>query len=165
MAIVLDGTSGISTPDLESAGPVTGTTGTFSGAVSGTTGTFSGNVTLGSSVLATPTGLAPSYTCRAWLNVDCASNPYVIRASGNISSLTRVGSGVYDVTFTTAMSDANYAVTSSIGQASGRFFNLNRTSVSSSTRFAPTTTSFRFVTQVDSSTSDNMEDVHLAVFR
>lgn len=33
MAIVLDGSNGISTPDLESAGPVTGTTGTFSGAV------------------------------------------------------------------------------------------------------------------------------------
>jgi hypothetical protein len=33
MAIVLDGTSGINTPDLESAGPVSGTTGTFSGAV------------------------------------------------------------------------------------------------------------------------------------
>jgi len=33
MAITLDGTSGITTPDLESSGPVTGTTGTFSGAV------------------------------------------------------------------------------------------------------------------------------------
>lgn len=33
MAIVLDGTNGINTPDLESAGPVVGTTGTFSGAV------------------------------------------------------------------------------------------------------------------------------------
>lgn len=44
MAITLDGTNGISTPDLESAGQVTGTTGTFSGAVSGTTGTFSGAV-------------------------------------------------------------------------------------------------------------------------
>jgi hypothetical protein len=33
MAIVLDGTSGITTPDLESLGPITGTTGTFSGAV------------------------------------------------------------------------------------------------------------------------------------
>jgi hypothetical protein len=33
MSIVLDGTSGITTPDLESAGPVSGTTGTFSGAV------------------------------------------------------------------------------------------------------------------------------------
>jgi hypothetical protein len=33
MSIVLDGTSGITTPDLESAGPVSGTTGTFSGAL------------------------------------------------------------------------------------------------------------------------------------
>ena len=41
MSITLDGTNGITTPDLESTGPVTGTTGTFSGAVSGTTGTFS----------------------------------------------------------------------------------------------------------------------------
>ena len=42
MSITLDGTNGITTPDLESTGPVTGTTGTFSGAVTGTTGTFSG---------------------------------------------------------------------------------------------------------------------------
>lgn len=33
MTVIIDGTNGISTPDLESAGPVTGTTGTFSGAV------------------------------------------------------------------------------------------------------------------------------------
>ena len=33
MPIVLDGTNGIDTPDLASAGPITGTTGTFSGAV------------------------------------------------------------------------------------------------------------------------------------
>jgi hypothetical protein len=33
MAITLDGTNGITTPDLDSSGPITGTTGTFSGAV------------------------------------------------------------------------------------------------------------------------------------
>lgn len=33
MAITLDGTSGITTPELASSGPVAGTTGTFSGAV------------------------------------------------------------------------------------------------------------------------------------
>jgi hypothetical protein len=33
MAIILDGTSGITTPDLDSTGPITGTTGTFSGAL------------------------------------------------------------------------------------------------------------------------------------
>jgi hypothetical protein len=134
-------------------------------ALSATTGSFSGDVTLGSSVLATPTGSAPSYTCRAWVNVNCDANPSVIRASGNISSLTRVASGVYGVNFTTAMPDSNYAVTNSIGQSTGRFFRINRISVASSARFAPTTTSFRFVTQLDSSTSDDMPDVHLAVFR
>ena len=35
MAITLDGTNGITTPDLDSTGPVTATTGTFSGAVQG----------------------------------------------------------------------------------------------------------------------------------
>ena len=33
MAIILDGTNGITTPDLDSTGPITGTTGTFSGAL------------------------------------------------------------------------------------------------------------------------------------
>jgi hypothetical protein len=62
MAIILDGTDGITTPELDSSGPV-----------AGTTANFSGNVTLGSSVLATPTGSAPSYTCRAWVNFDGTS--------------------------------------------------------------------------------------------
>jgi hypothetical protein len=35
MTITLDGTNGITTPDLDSTGPVTATTGTFSGAVQG----------------------------------------------------------------------------------------------------------------------------------
>jgi hypothetical protein len=108
MPIVLDGTNGIDTPDLASTGPITGTTGTFSGAVSGTTGTFSGNVTLGSSVLATPTGSAPSYTCRAWVNFN-GTGTVAIRASGNVSSITDNGTGNYTVNFTTAMPDANYA--------------------------------------------------------
>jgi hypothetical protein len=112
MAIVLNGTNGISTPDLESAGPVTGTTGTFSGAVSGTTGTFSGNVTLGSSTLATPTGSAPSYLCRAWVNFN-GTGTVAIRASGNVSSITDNGTGTYVVSFTTAMPDATFSAVAS----------------------------------------------------
>lgn len=99
MTIVLDGTNGINTPDLESSGQVTGTT-----------ASFSGNVTLGTSVLATPTGSAPSYTCRAWVNFN-GTGTVAIRASGNVSSITDNGTGDYTVNFTTAMPDANYAVT------------------------------------------------------
>jgi hypothetical protein len=64
-------------------------------------------VTLGSSVLATPSGSAPSYTCRAWVNFN-GTGTVAIRASGNVSSITDNGVGDYTVNFTTAMPDANY---------------------------------------------------------
>ena len=97
MTVTINGTTGITTPDLESEGPVVGTT-----------GTFSGNLTLGSSTLATPTGSAPSYTCRAWVNFN-GTGTVAIRASGNVTSITDNGTGDYIVNFTTAMPDANYA--------------------------------------------------------
>ena len=106
MAIILDGTNGISTPDLESAGPV-----------SGTTASFSGDVTLGSSVLATPTGTAPSYLCRAWVNFN-GTGTVAIRASGNVSSITDNGTGDYTVNFATAMADVNYQPTFGTGDPS-----------------------------------------------
>ena len=85
--------------------------------VTATTGNFSGDVTLGSSVLATPTGSAPSYTCRAWVNFN-GTGTVAIRASGNVSSITDNGTGNYTVNFTTAMADNNYsAVASSYGGA------------------------------------------------
>ena len=82
-------------------------------AVTATTGNFSGNVTLGSSVLATPTGSAPAYLCRAWVNFN-GTGTVAIRASGNVSSITDNGTGDYTINFTTAMSDANYAITTAI---------------------------------------------------
>ena len=104
MTVIIDGTNGINIPDLESAGPVTGTT-----------GTFSGNVTLGSSVLATPTGSAPSYTCRAWVNFNGTGTP-AIRANGNVSSLTDLGVGQWLVNFTISMPDANYCTVSTCNE-------------------------------------------------
>jgi hypothetical protein len=60
--------------------------------------------------LSTASGSAPSYSARAWVNFDGTGTPS-IRASGNVSSITDIASGTYDVNFTTAMADANYAVT------------------------------------------------------
>lgn len=80
--------------------------------------TFSGNVTLGTSVLATPTGSAPSYTCRAWVNFN-GTGTVAIRASGNVSSITDNGVGDYTVNFTTAMPDANFSVAVTSGFGSG----------------------------------------------
>jgi hypothetical protein len=60
------------------------------------------------------TGSAPIFAARAWVNFDgttAGTNPasMTIRASGNVSSVTRTSTGIYRINFTTAMPDANYA--------------------------------------------------------
>lgn len=66
------------------------------------------------------TGTAPIYGCRAWVNFDGTRNEadtgastnganVKIRASGNVTSVLKNGTGDYTVTFTTAMVDANYS--------------------------------------------------------
>jgi hypothetical protein len=65
--------------------------------------------------LSTASGSAPSYAARAWVNFNgttAGTNPapMTIRASGNVSSVTRNGTGDYTVNFTTAMPDVNYCI-------------------------------------------------------
>jgi hypothetical protein len=55
-------------------------------------------------------GSAPIYGARAWVNFN-GTGTVAIRASGNVSSITDGGTGVYTVNFTTAMPDTNYSVT------------------------------------------------------
>tara|TARA_R110000868_G_scaffold159998_3_gene389270 strand:+ start:83 stop:448 length:366 start_codon:yes stop_codon:yes gene_type:complete len=60
------------------------------------------------SLMTTPSGTAPAYLCRAWVNFN-GTGTVAIRASGNVSSITDNSTGQYTVNFTTAMSDANYS--------------------------------------------------------
>ena len=53
------------------------------------------------------TGTAPIYACRAWVNFNGTGTP-AIKASGNVTSITDGGVGIYTVNFTTAMQDTNY---------------------------------------------------------
>jgi len=89
---------------------------------SGITGNLTGNVTGNSDTatkLAGTTGSAPSYACRAWVNFDgtrdttgavsTANTNRFIRSSGNVTSVLRNSTGSYTITFTTAMSDANFS--------------------------------------------------------
>jgi hypothetical protein len=55
------------------------------------------------------TGSAPIYAARAWVNFNGTGTPS-IRASGNVSSITDNGTGLFTLNFTTAMPDANYSV-------------------------------------------------------
>jgi hypothetical protein len=65
-------------------------------------------------------GDPPVFGCRAWVNFNGTRNStdtgastnganVLIRASGNVASVLKNGTGDYTITFTTAMPDANYA--------------------------------------------------------
>jgi hypothetical protein len=64
--------------------------------------------------LTTASGSAPSYSARAWVNFN-GTGTVAIRASGNVSSITDGGVGVYTVNFTTNMVDANYSAVCTCG--------------------------------------------------
>ena len=59
--------------------------------------------------------VATAYGCRAWVNFN-GTGTVAIRASGNVSSITDNGTGDYNINFTTAMTDANFAVAGIAGQ-------------------------------------------------
>ena len=105
---------------------VSGTLPVLSGGTGVTTSTGSGANVLGTSpTLTTPTfdsaslatisGTAPLYMCRAWVNFN-GTGTVAIRDSGNVSYITDNGVGNYTVNFTTAMPDVNYAPVGGVGR-------------------------------------------------
>lgn len=64
------------------------------------------------------TGTAPVFGVRAWVNFNGVGTP-VIRAQGNVLSVSRNGVGDYTVLYLVAMPDANYAAVISAGFGSG----------------------------------------------
>jgi hypothetical protein len=64
------------------------------------------------------TGSAPIFACRAWVNFN-GTGTVAIRGSGNVSSITDDGTGLYTVNFATAMPDANYAAVVTGGNDAG----------------------------------------------
>jgi len=64
-----------------------------------------------------------NFKCRAWVNFN-GTGTVAIRASGNVSSITDNGTGDYTVNFTSALSDANYAMAQSVGGGWSGFLNI-----------------------------------------
>ena len=89
MAITLDGTTGITTADIEAT-------------------TLTVNAGYGSN--------ATAYGVRAWVNF-VGTGTVSINASGNVSSITDNAVGNYTVNFTTAMPDDDYSVGGSTSDA------------------------------------------------
>jgi hypothetical protein len=67
---------------------------------------------INSAQIATVSGTAPLYMCRAWVNFN-GTGTVAIRASGNVTSITDNGTGDYYVNFSTSMPDTNYVITGS----------------------------------------------------
>ena len=106
MAITISGSTGVTYPN--------GGVDNVAGAGVGTTDTQTlTNKTLttpniDSAQIATVSGTAPIYMCRAWVTFN-GTGTVAISASGNVSSITDSAVGKYIVNFTTAMPDANYS--------------------------------------------------------
>jgi hypothetical protein len=77
---------------------------TSSGTTVTGTGSYSGNLSFNSGY----GSAAVAYGCRAWVNFN-GTGTVAIRASGNVTSITDNGTGIYTINFTTAMPDANYS--------------------------------------------------------
>ena len=116
------------------------------------------------SLMTTPSGTAPNYMCRAWVNFN-GTGVVAIRASGNVTSITDNGTGDYTVNFTTAMSDANYAWSGSYGadNSSTQGFIAGVASVALAT--SKTASSLRINSAYGTGTANDIASVSVAIFR
>ena len=89
-----------------------------SNSITNAAGTGAPNFPNGITAPSITVGALPTFQCRAWVNFN-GTGTVAIRASGNVSSITDNGVGDYTVNFTTAMPDANYALTLSCRVATG----------------------------------------------
>jgi len=93
----------------------------------------------------------------AWVNWN--GSTAVIRASYNVSSITRSSAGVYTVNFSTAATDTNYAVCGSAGNGNATTYLFV-----ASQQSAPTTSSFSIVTTNSVYAGTDVAYISVAVF-
>ena len=87
------------------------------------------------------------YPARAWVNFDGLSSTLAVRASAGVSGVVDNGAGLYTVSFTTAFSDANYAIGTAASKGSGQ--TVLRT-IGTNDGSAPTTGSTVIHSQIES---------------
>jgi len=115
---------------------------------------------INSAQIATVSGTAPLYMCRAWVNFN-GTGTVAIRASGNVTSITDNGTGDYTVNFTNAMSDANYSVVGTGGLKTETFGLFLQSSAAGSR----TTALIRFTTTSPADVNQDATYVNISVFR
>jgi hypothetical protein len=102
--------------------------------------------------------VATAYGVRVWVDFN-GTGTVAIRGSGNVSSITDNNTGDYTVNFTTALPDANYAVSGSFGNNSAVF--LRRSSTSPGT----SSSAMRFISLSDSGNATDYEVENIIIVR
>jgi hypothetical protein len=112
--------------------------------------------------LTTASGSAPSYSARAWVNFN-GTGTVAIRASGNVSSITDNGTGLYTVNFTTALPDANYSILGT-AQSLANLYGVHIYGTAANP-FVGTTTSCPIAVSADTGSKVDSGAICVAVFR
>lgn len=105
-------------------------------------------------------GSPPIYACRAWVKFN-GTGTVAINGSGNVSSITDSGVGLYRVNFTTAMPDVNFAAVGAVANVGTTAATQQRPSVYS---YATTGVSLSSTQGSTASLSDT-DEASVAVFR
>ena len=130
--------------------------------------------TLVANTINTDTGLfstnnAYNYIPKAWVNFGYVSSAITIRASYNVTSVTRNTTGSYTINLTTAMPSANYAILGTLSTGNSGVSAINHTiQVDTSAAYGtvPTTSAFTVQTGLNYFTSSAVSDepyVYVAV--
>lgn len=102
--------------------------------------------------------------CKAWVNFNGSTSG--IRASFNVSSVTKNGSGDYTLNFTNAFVDANYSlVAGGMGYGSESTMVGIRTTSYTSDPVLQSTSQVRIGSWIDDGTAFDVSIVNAAVFR
>lgn len=108
---------------------------------------------------------ATAYGCRAWVNFNGTTSPGTIRASGNVTSVTKNATGDYTVNFTNAMPDANYSICYGTGGNSAGQYPIVGSKDAALGGTAQTTTAFRMFSVNLGASAVDTAFLYAAVFR
>jgi hypothetical protein len=107
--------------------------------------------------------VATAFGCRAWVNFN-GTGTVAINASGNVSSITDNGTGLYTVNFTTAMPDANYSINCLASGSNVIIAHLNG-STAGGAPSVKTTSAAQIRIATAGNTAIDCADINVSVFR
>lgn len=98
-------------------------------------------------------------SAKAWANLN--GTTATVRASYNVSSITRNSTGNYNINFTNALADTNYAVVTTLSNPT---LNGGVSAANYDSGFTTTTTTKQLVTY-SYNTQQDFDTIYVAVFR